>query len=149
MFKRLNLIALFAITAAGLSSPASANLILITHGSGSQAPTSFFGSYKMTDFALFNVGADLENTDNNAWIAAKETVEPGIDSIDTGFENYADNSNDSCSPQSPIAAKPGYSGIGNFSGKQGSCAKVPEPSSLALLALGVIGLGFTHRKNKN
>jgi len=228
MFKHLNLVTLFALTTMGLSSPASANLILLTYGSGSATPTNI-GSYNMTDFAFsgievgstsgvnspisgslgfedvsnnsmllnrntadnvswwnngessnydifttdehlvtillpentfafsFNVSADLEYTGNNAWITATETDGPGINSQHNfnvskentpGFGIYADNSNGNCSTLSSVTIEPDYWGVGNFSINQGSCTKVPEPSSLALLALGVIGLGFTHRKNK-
>lgn len=40
----------------------------------------------------------------------------------------------------------GYRGIDSFTLTQGVAFPVPEPASLALVALGLAGLGFTRRK---
>ena len=106
----------------------------------------------------FNVGANLDSTANNAWITATETDGVGIESkhwfnvstVNTpGFGIYADNSDGSCSTLSSVTIDPDFWGMGNFSINQGSCANtVPEPSSLALFALGAVGFGATRWKRK-
>ncbi|NOX91048.1 MAG: PEP-CTERM sorting domain-containing protein, partial [Gammaproteobacteria bacterium] len=105
----------------------------------------------------FSVGANLGSTGNNAWLTATETSGLGIDSKywfnvsrnnTPGFGIYADNSNGSCSAIASVTIDPEYWGTGNFSINQDSCAtSVPEPSSVALLALGLLGFGVFYRRN--
>jgi PEP-CTERM motif len=101
----------------------------------------------------FNVGV---NTNAGAWFKAYDntgsyadlgTVSFGLGTNNTpGFGIYADNSNGSCSSISRITVDPSFIwGVGNFSINQGTCASVPEPSSIALLAIGLLGLGFVRK----
>lgn len=103
----------------------------------------------------FNVGANVGSTGNNAWLTATETDGSGINSKHwfnvnrnntPGFGIYADNSDGSCSAISSVTIDPDFWGFGNFSINQDSCTSVPEPAPIALLALGLIGLGFMRKK---
>ncbi len=104
----------------------------------------------------FNVGADLSTSSrNNAWLTATEINGSGIASEQwfnvsrtntPGFGIYADNSSSDCSNISSVTIDPLLWGFGNFSISRGSCSTVPEPSILALLAIGVIAIGFSKKK---
>ena len=106
----------------------------------------------------FNVGADVGGSGNNAWLTATETDGSGIDSKHwfnvnrtntPGFGLYTDNNQGSCSTISSVTIDPLLWGFGNFSINQGGCAaSVPAPSAIALLSLGLLGLGALQRKNK-
>ncbi len=106
----------------------------------------------------FSVGANLGSTNNNAWLTATESSGLGIDNQywfnvnrdnTPGFGIYANNSNGSCSAITSVTIDPEYWGVGNFSINQDQCAttSVPEPSSVALLALGLLGFSLFRRKN--
>jgi len=107
----------------------------------------------------FSIGADLGSSGNNAWLTATESDGTGIDSEywfnvnrknTPGFGIYASNSNGSCSAITSVTIDPEYWGVGNFSINQDRCTtSVPEPSSVALLALGLIGFSlFRHKNNR-
>lgn len=106
----------------------------------------------------FNVGANLGSTGLNAWLTATETDGAGISSMyrfnvnrsnTPGFGIYADNSAGNCSTLTSITIEPDYWGMGNFSIHQNpSSCDVPEPPSIALLALGAMGFGFARWKLK-
>ncbi len=105
----------------------------------------------------FSIGANLGSTSNNAWLTSTESNGLGIDNQywfnvnrnnTPGFGIYADNSNGSCSTITSVTIDPEYWGVGNFSINQDRCAtSVPEPSSVALLALGLLGFSLLRRKN--
>lgn len=105
----------------------------------------------------FSVGANLGSSGNNAWLTAAESDGVGIDSEywfnvnrnnTPGFGIYANNSNGSCSAITSVTIDPEYWGMGNFSINQDRCAtSVPEPSSIALLALSLLGFSLFRRKN--
>ncbi len=105
----------------------------------------------------FSIGANLGGARNNAWLTASESNGSGIDnkywfnvSRDNtpGFGIYADNSAGSCSAISSVTIDPEYWGVGNFSINQDSCStSVPEPSSIALLAIGLIGFSIFRHKS--
>lgn len=105
----------------------------------------------------FNVGADLGSTGNNAWLTATESDGTGINNKywfnvnntnTPGFGIYADNNNGSCSTISSVTIDPLLWGFGNFSINQSGCSvSVPAPSAIALLSLGLLGLGAVRRKN--
>jgi len=105
----------------------------------------------------FSVGANLGSTGNNAWLTATGSGGTGIDSKywfnvsrknTPGFGIYANNNNGSCSAITSITIDPEYWGMGNFSINQDRCAtSVPEPSSIVLLALGLLGFSIFRRKN--
>jgi len=106
----------------------------------------------------FSVGANLGSTNNNAWLTATESSGLGIDNQywfnvnrdnTPGFGIYADNNNGGCSAITSVTIDPEYWGVGNFSINQDRCAttSVPEPSSVALLALGLLGFSLFRRKN--
>ena len=104
----------------------------------------------------FTVGANVGSTGNNAWLIATETDGTGIDTHydfnvnrnnTPSFGIYALNDG-SCSMLSSVTIEPDYWGVGNFSINQGSCtASVPEPSSFALLGLGVLGFGIARKRS--
>ncbi len=102
----------------------------------------------------FNVGADLSSTQTNAWLTAAESTGSGVSKSwfnvnrnnTPGFGIYADNSNGGCSALTSVTIDPVFWGFGNFSINQGSCASVPESSSLYLLAIGLFGLLFVARR---
>ncbi len=110
----------------------------------------------------FNVGSSLGSTGNNAWITATESDGSGISSKhrfnvsrnnSPGFGIYSVNAGgSSCSSLTSITIEPEYWGVGNFSINRGACvggsSSVPEPSSLALLALGVISFGMARHKKQ-
>jgi len=105
----------------------------------------------------FSVGANLGSTGNNAWLTAAESSGQGIDSQHwfnvsrnntPSFGIHAGNSNGGCSAITSVTIDPEYWGVGNFSINQDRCAtSVPEPSSVALLALGLLGFSVFRRKN--
>ncbi len=107
----------------------------------------------------FSVGANLSSSGNNAWLTATESGGLGIDdeywfnvnrNNTPGFGLYADNSNGRCSAITSVTIDPEYWGLGNFSINQDPCAtttSIPEPSSVALLALGLLGFSLFRRKN--
>lgn len=105
----------------------------------------------------FNVGANLSDRGrNNAWLLATESSALGIGKTSfnvnnentPGFGMYTDNSNGSCSTITSVTIDPLLWGFGNFSINQDECpTDVPEPAPMALLALGLLGLGFMRRKN--
>ena len=107
----------------------------------------------------FNVGADVGGTGNNAWLTAKETDGSGIDTKHwfnvnrtntPGFGLYTDNSQGSCSTISSVTIDPLLWGFGNFSINQSGCSiGVPSPSTIALLSLGLLGLGAIRKKSNS
>lgn len=104
----------------------------------------------------FNVGADLNSTRNNAWLAASETTGSGLDNyrfnvsrINTpGFGIYTANTTaGQCSALTSVVIDPDFWGVGNFSINQDPCtASVPEPSTAALLGTGMLGLLLARRR---
>lgn len=105
----------------------------------------------------FNVGANLADRGrNNAWLIATESNELGISKTNfnvnnentPGFGMYTDNSSGSCSAITSVTIDPLLWGFGNFSINQDDCpTNVPEPAPIALLALGLIGLGAFRKRN--
>lgn len=114
----------------------------------------------------FNVGADIAN--GSGWFNAIDNKGNSFKYGDAGFNAngnklgvnyspgygiYADNSNASagnCTYVSSVIVDPNYVwGVGNFSIAQGNCSSnVPEPSILALMSFGLIGIGLVRRKMK-
>lgn len=66
------------------------------------------------------------------------------------FGFYADNSDGSCSTISKVVIDPQFWGMGDFSinTNANGCSEVPEPTSLPLVALGLIGLFAARKLNK-
>jgi len=106
----------------------------------------------------FNVGAVYNSA--HGWLDAQDSSGSSLghenfsvnNQYSPGFGIYADNSNASagnCSYVSSVVIDPDHWGVGNFSIAQGNCASnVPEPSILALMSFGLIGLGAARRKMK-
>ncbi|MFQ5487264.1 MAG: PEP-CTERM sorting domain-containing protein [Gammaproteobacteria bacterium] len=104
----------------------------------------------------FNVGANLGSASDNAWLTATESSGSGINnkywfnvssSNTPGFGIHTNNSDGVCSVITSVTIEPDYWGAGNFSINQDSCStSVPEPSSVALLGLGLFGFGVFSRK---
>lgn len=104
----------------------------------------------------FNVGANLVSTGLNAWLTATETNGAGINNRyhfnvnknnTPGFGIHVDNSNGSCSTLTSVTIEPDYWGVGNFSINQNSNGcEVPEPPSITLLCLGLLGVSVARWK---
>jgi len=104
----------------------------------------------------FNVGADLPSSNwNNAWLTATAQDGGGLNTYwfnvteanTPGFGLYADAG--SCSTITSVTIDPLLWGFGNFSINQNGCStSVPEPSILALMGFGILGLGLARRKMK-
>lgn len=96
-------------------------------------------------FSLF-VGASGRG---NAWIQAHDDagnstpeVHFGVNRNDTsGYGVYATG----CNSLTRITVEPWAWGFGYMSSNQGECTAVPEPTPIALLALGLLGIALTHR----
>lgn len=111
----------------------------------------------------FSVGAKFNS--GSGWLTAQDSNGFGLSNVtradgreyfslnngySPSFGVYADNSQSTagnCSYVSEVVIDPDYWGAGNFSISQGECStNVPEPSMIALMGLGIAGLGFIRRK---
>lgn len=101
----------------------------------------------------FTVGAGYDSA--GGWLKAKSSDGSVTDKTSFKVNNeytpsfgvYADNTDGSCSAITSVIIEPSEWGFGNLSINQDDCTSVPEPAPIALLALGLIGLGFMRRKN--
>jgi len=104
----------------------------------------------------FNVGSNMSA---RGWLTATELDGSGIENKHyfglganntPGFGIYADNSQGQCSAITSVTIDPFEWGMGNFSINNDPCStSVPEPTTVALLGLGLVGLLFTRRKPKH
>ena len=108
----------------------------------------------------FSVGSSNSvGRSNNAWVSVEGSDGSSIPQYDfrvdiektSSFSVYAENSNGSCNTVNSITIDPTIWGMGNFSINQDASicnVSVPEPSSFALFALGIVGIGATRWKKK-
>ncbi|VAW84982.1 hypothetical protein MNBD_GAMMA17-1618 [hydrothermal vent metagenome] len=104
----------------------------------------------------FNVGSNMSA---RGWLTATELDGSGIENKHyfglganntPGFGIYADNSQGQCSAITSVTIDPFEWGMGNFSINNDPCStSVPEPTTVALLGLGLVGLLFTRRQPKH
>ena len=100
----------------------------------------------------FNVGASFNGT---GWLEAYNGSTKELDrqtfnvnpNNTPGFGIYASNTNGSCSAITSVIVEPVSWGMGNFSINQSACtANVPEPGTISLLGLGLLGLVVIRRR---
>ncbi len=104
----------------------------------------------------FNVGSNMSA---RGWLTATELDGNGIENrhyfgLGTnntpGFGIYTNNSQGQCSAITSVTIDPFEWGMGNFSINNDPCStSVPEPTTVALLGLGLAGLLFTRRKPRH
>ena len=93
----------------------------------------------------FWVGASFTG---RAWIQAFDGDEYSTERVyfrvgNGNTSGYGAYTTDACSSITRIIIEPTDWGTGNFSINQGGCAEVPDPGSLGLLGLGLLGLALT------